>query len=122
MRLHRDDDGALALQAVPPAAVVLDDVQRRAVDAHDGVVQVIAPAGSGKTTVLIARARELLRRGTPAKRILCTTFNKDARVELETRLAVAGLRPRGGAPTTASACGSCARRGWCAPTARARCR
>ena len=57
-----------------------DREQLRAVNAHDGVVQVIAPAGSGKTAVLIERVRELLRRGVPADRILCTTFNRDARV------------------------------------------
>jgi len=44
---------------------------------------VIAPAGSGKTAVLIERVRELLHRGVPAERILCTTFNRYARVELQ---------------------------------------
>ena len=37
--------------------------QVRAVATHEGTVQIIAPAGSGKTTVLIERVRELLRRG-----------------------------------------------------------
>lgn len=75
-----------------PAAqptVTLDDSQRAAVSAHDGVVQVIAPAGSGKTTVLIARVGELLARGVPAGRILCTTFNREARVEMQARLLAA---------------------------------
>jgi DNA helicase-2/ATP-dependent DNA helicase PcrA len=74
-----------------PAAGALDAEQRRAVQAHDGVVQVIAPAGSGKTTVLIERVRELLQRGTPAERILCATFNRDARVELQERLHATSL-------------------------------
>ena len=69
----------------------LDDSQRAAVSAHDGVVQIIAPAGSGKTTVLIARAAELVARGVPAQRILCTTFNKDAQLEMQARLLDAGL-------------------------------
>lgn len=69
----------------------LDAGQLRAVEAHDGVVQVIAPAGSGKTTVLIERVRELLRRGTPAKRILCVTFNAAAARELRDRLAAGGV-------------------------------
>jgi DNA helicase-2/ATP-dependent DNA helicase PcrA len=68
-----------------------DPEQQRAVNAHDGIVQVIAPAGSGKTAVLIERVRELLRRGVPADRILCTTFNRDARLELEQRLRAAGV-------------------------------
>jgi hypothetical protein len=35
--------------------------------------------------VLIERVRELLRCGVPAERILCTTFNRNARVELQQR-------------------------------------
>jgi DNA helicase II / ATP-dependent DNA helicase PcrA len=70
----------------------LDAEQQLAVGAHNGVVQVIAPAGSGKTAVLIERVRELLRRGVPADQILCTTFNRDARVELEERLRAAGVQ------------------------------
>ena len=69
----------------------LDASQLAAATAHDGVVQIIAPAGSGKTTVLIARAAVLVARGVPAGRILCTTFNKDAQRELQARLANAGL-------------------------------
>jgi DNA helicase-2/ATP-dependent DNA helicase PcrA len=91
MRLHRGSAEPAAEQAVPPAALALDAEQRRAVQAHDGVVQVIAPAGSGKTAVLIERVRELLRRGVPAQRILCTTFNRDARIELQERLRATGL-------------------------------
>ena len=91
MGLHRGDEEPRVEQRVPHAAVALDSEQRRAADAHDGVVQVIAPAGSGKTTVLVERVRVLLARGTPPGRILCTTFNKDAQVELQARLAVAGL-------------------------------
>lgn len=49
-------------------------------------MQVIAPAGSGKTTVMISRVQELLSRGVPANRILCTTFNRAARDELDDRL------------------------------------
>ena len=70
----------------------LDAEQLAAVETHDGTVQIIAPAGSGKTTVLIERVRELLRRGVPAERILATTFNRDAAVELAGRLAGAGVR------------------------------
>lgn len=77
--------------APPTVRIALDEEQRRAVQAHDGVVQVIAPAGSGKTAVLIERVHELLRRGVPAERILCTTFNRDARIELSERLRAAGI-------------------------------
>ena len=69
----------------------LDAEQNAAVQAGDGVVQVIAPAGSGKTTVLIERVKELQRRGTPAARILCMSFNRDAKVEIGERLERAGV-------------------------------
>ncbi len=62
-----------------------------AVTAQEGVTQVIAPAGSGKTHVLVARVRELISRGVPQGRILCTTFNKDAQLELQARLMQLGV-------------------------------
>jgi UvrD/REP helicase N-terminal domain len=91
MSLHRGGTLALAEHSVPPPALALDAEQRQAAQAPDGVVQVIAPAGSGKTAVLIERVRELIRRGVPPERILCTTFNRDARIELLGRLRAAGL-------------------------------
>jgi superfamily I DNA/RNA helicase len=75
----------------PRPAARLDPEQNAAVCAGDGVVQVIAPAGSGKTTVLIERVRELRRRGTPADRILCSTFNRDACREIAARLTGGGI-------------------------------
>ncbi len=69
----------------------LDAEQDAAVQAGDGVVQVIAPAGSGKTTVLIERVKELQRRGTAAAQILCMSFNRDAKVEIGERLEKAGV-------------------------------
>lgn len=89
-RLYRAPEEA-GQQTSPSPVASLDAQQRRAAGAHDGVVQIIAPAGSGKTTVLIQRVRELLHRGVPAGRILCTTFNRDARVELHERLRTAGI-------------------------------
>jgi DNA helicase-2/ATP-dependent DNA helicase PcrA len=59
---------------------------------EEGTVQVIAPAGSGKTTALIERVAELLRRGVDGQRILATTFNRDARIELAERLGAVGVR------------------------------
>ncbi len=69
----------------------LDSDQRSAVKAHEGVVQVIAPAGSGKSRVLVDRVRELVSRGVPKARILCTTFNSATQVDLSERLAQIGL-------------------------------
>ncbi|MDA0164010.1 ATP-dependent helicase [Solirubrobacter ginsenosidimutans] len=76
----------------PSPVSPLDPEQRRAVGARAGTVQIIAPAGSGKTTVLIERVRELLRRGVRTERILATTFNRAASTELQARLAGAGVR------------------------------
>jgi len=75
----------------PQPSRALDPEQLAAVAAHDGAVQIVAPAGSGKTTVLCERVRELLRRGTPPEQILCTTFNRDAAGELRARLDAAGI-------------------------------
>ena len=69
----------------------LDPQQMAAVRAGDGVVQIIAPAGSGKTTVLIRRVRELRDRGTPPENILCMSFNRNAKEEMAERLERAGL-------------------------------
>jgi superfamily I DNA/RNA helicase len=69
----------------------LDAEQNAAIGAGDGIVQVIAPAGSGKTTVLVERVGELCRRGTRPNRILCSTFNRDACLEMGARLAKVGL-------------------------------
>jgi DNA helicase-2/ATP-dependent DNA helicase PcrA len=69
----------------------LDPEQMAAVLSHDGIVQVIAPAGSGKTTVLASRVRELVARGVPPNRILCCTFNSAAAEELQIRLDQAGV-------------------------------
>jgi DNA helicase-2/ATP-dependent DNA helicase PcrA len=65
----------------------LDAEQRAAATLPDGPAQVIAPAGSGKTTTLIARLGVLLGRGVAADRIGVVTFNRDAAAELAARIA-----------------------------------
>lgn len=77
--------------SAPSKTTRLDLQQNAAVNAGDGVVQVIAPAGSGKTTVLIERVKELIKRGTPAEEVLCMSFNRDAKVEIGERLIRAGV-------------------------------
>src|SRR6478736_2648376 len=73
------------------SAQVLDPKQRQAATAPAGIVQIIAPAGSGKTTVLVERVRQLLTRGAAADRILALTFNDAAVTELRERLRGAGI-------------------------------
>jgi len=57
----------------------------------------IAPAGSGKTTTLVARAAWLIATGTPPDAIRAITFNKRAAVEMTERLDAA-VAPLGIAP------------------------
>jgi DNA helicase-2/ATP-dependent DNA helicase PcrA len=73
--------------------------QRAAATAPSGPALCIAPAGSGKTTTLVARAAWLIATGTPAGSIRAITFNKRAAVEMTERLdaAVEPLRIPAGA-------------------------
>lgn len=64
----------------------LDLEQRAAATLPDGPTQIIAPAGSGKMTTLVARLGVLLGRGVPAGRIGVVTFNRDAAAELSARI------------------------------------
>ncbi len=72
---------------VDPLLDRLDPEQRAAATLPDGPAQIIAPAGSGKTTTLIARLGVLLSRGVAPSAILVVTFNRDAALELSARIA-----------------------------------
>jgi superfamily I DNA/RNA helicase len=73
--------------------------QRAAATAPPGPVLVVAPAGSGKTTTLVARIAWLVDGGVPPDTIAAITFNRRAAVELAERLDVA-LAPLGVEPGT----------------------
>src|SRR6188508_3157944 len=60
--------------------------QRAAATAPPGPVLCVAPAGSGKTTTLVARIAWLVASGVPAAEITAVTFNRRAAVELSERL------------------------------------
>jgi len=65
----------------------LTEEQANAVIAFDNRVQVVAAAGSGKTSVMVARAAYAVHRGfVPPERILLLAFNKDAADELQERV------------------------------------
>ncbi|MDQ4034577.1 MAG: UvrD-helicase domain-containing protein [Chloroflexota bacterium] len=64
----------------------LDAEQRAAATLPDGPTQIIAPAGSGKTTTMVARLAVLLSRGVASDRICVVTFNRDAAVDLKARV------------------------------------
>jgi DNA helicase II / ATP-dependent DNA helicase PcrA len=63
--------------------------QRAAATAPPGPVLCVAPAGSGKTTTLVARVAWLVATGTRPEHITAVTFNKRAADELGERLKTA---------------------------------
>jgi superfamily I DNA/RNA helicase len=71
--------------------------QRAAATAPPGPSLCIAPAGSGKTTTLVARAAWLIATGTQADAIRAITFNKRAAIEMTERLDAA-VEPLGIGP------------------------
>ena len=65
----------------------LTEEQARAVVCHDNRVRVVAAAGSGKTSVLVARAAYVVSRGwVPPERILMLAFNAAAAAEMQERV------------------------------------
>ena len=69
-----------------PILDALDPEQRAAATLPDGPAQIIAPAGSGKTTTMVARLAVLLSRGVAPDRICVVTFNRDAAADLRARV------------------------------------
>jgi len=69
--------------------------QRAAATAPPGPVLCVAPAGSGKTTTLVARIAWLNDEGSPPGSICAITFNRRAAEELRARVDAA-LEPVGG--------------------------
>ena len=65
----------------------LDPMQRRAVDADEGVSVVIGATGTGKTHVLIGRVAHLLESGVDPGHITCLTVQVEGAAHLRGRLA-----------------------------------
>lgn len=70
-------------------SLTLDPDQREAVTFGNGRLAIRSGAGTGKTTTLVERVKELRRRGVPARYIVLSTFSKKAAGEIRERLASA---------------------------------
>ena len=77
----------------------LDTSQIKAIRHNFGSARVVAPAGSGKTKVLVNHVAELISRGASPTEILCLAFNKDAAEQMRRRLGDLGI-PCGTASNT----------------------
>lgn len=66
--------------------ILNDPLQQRAVFHVNGPIRVLAPAGAGKTKVLINRILHLIRIGIRPERILALAFNTKAAEEMRMRL------------------------------------
>src|SRR3954452_23665017 len=94
LSLRRHHGGMPLHPAVQERLARLAPDQRAAAPAPPGPVLCVAPAGSGKTTTLVARICWLVDGGCPPGSITVVAFNTRAAVELGERLAVA-LEPLG---------------------------
>lgn len=68
-----------------------NEQQLKAINTIDGSVQVIASAGSGKTSTLVERIANMVNNGIPQSEILTISFTNASAKELEEKLKVKGI-------------------------------
>ena len=85
-----------AAETANPILDSLNPAQRRAADADDRALLIVAGAGTGKTQTLAHRVAALIARGADARRILLLTFSRRAAQEMTRRaLRLCARRPAG---------------------------
>src|SRR5258708_23369926 len=91
------DRPAIPETAAPPYLAGLNAAQRRAVEAVEGPVLVLAGAGTGKTRVLTTRLAHILatRRAWPRQILAATLTNQTPLQTKERRRAITGSAPEG---------------------------
>src|SRR5947199_9746405 len=79
-----------------PGGDKLNPAQRLAAGSGEGLLLIVAGAGTGKTQTLAHRVATLIARGADARRILLLTFSRRAAQEMTRRAArlVNGVRGR----------------------------
>ena len=69
---------------------MLSEVQKKAVQHHEGQLIIISCPGSGKTTTVIARVADMVESGIDPSSILVVTFSKKAADEMGERYQKSG--------------------------------
>jgi DNA helicase-2/ATP-dependent DNA helicase PcrA len=70
---------------------MLNAMQKRAVTTNQASALILSGAGTGKSSVLVARIQHLLEQGTPAQAIMAISFTNKAANEIKQRLAAQQL-------------------------------
>ncbi|KAL4859415.1 DNA helicase II [Chlorella vulgaris] len=83
-----------------PSPTLTDEQQAAAHAPIDAALAVLAAAGTGKTTTIVARVRHILDQGVPPDQLLVLTFSRKAAAEFQDRL----RRHVPGAAEAATAC------------------
>jgi DNA helicase-2/ATP-dependent DNA helicase PcrA len=91
---------------MPVLADDLNEQQRQAVEHLHGPLLVLAPVGTGKTTVIAHRAAAAIRAGMDPRHLLCLSFTNRAAREMRDRI-LALLGPRAGEVTVRTFHGFC---------------
>lgn len=67
--------------------MIFDANQKTAIETIDNPLMIVSTAGSGKTSVIVARANQIVKSGVKPYRILVVTFSKMAALEMQQRYA-----------------------------------